>query len=99
MTVRSNILNGETRCAYINDTLLRYIVVVYLGAKCLDRIDRDFPDLVDYDGTNIRAITSKLRNHYRSHYRETALQLLERQAEVEREIRVFDRDTLISLAG
>lgn len=72
ITLRSNILNGETRCKYVTDDVLRYLTLVYLGVKVEEYLRSGkgsaIARLSDIDGRTMLDIVSEIREYYGDHY-------------------------------
>lgn len=99
ITLRSNILNGETRCTYVNDDLLRYLILVYLAYNSFEEIAKEeYQDLQDFDGRSILQVALEIKNHYLKHYQKVASELLTKSEELSKEVKKFEGEVLKKLS-
>ena len=98
MALRSNILNGETRCSYVTDKILKYLTLVYLGHHCFQKVSlSEYRDLVDYDGKTIQEVVRELVEYYNCYYKTVAKELLESEEEIRKEVKEFENEVLKSI--
>jgi len=102
IALRSNILNGETRCSYVTDTILRYLTLVYLGIKTEEYLTMgkgksELAQLTDLDGRTMLDVVREVRQHYQVFNKTVAHDLLQKSEEIEKELGEFNQETLQAL--